>query len=242
MRNRVILSLTGIDDIEMAKVVAEGLAPLVGGVLIPTWRIYLNLLRIVQKSQATIWLNVGAGMPSQLRSEIQSSMHYFFPDQLGEKPIPIEGVITLCYPHLIEQAVRAFQDGLAQFRQRRIRSSIPQDWRPQFFSTAALTTEEKDDRILNRARVAKEHGLAGVIVPCEFVAQVKAMGLKTIVTAIRDPNYPVVDDDQVITCTPCQAREADPDYIIVGRPITQRYILEQAIEATEYFLRELGVS
>jgi hypothetical protein len=253
MRNKAILSLTDVDDIEIAKVLAEKLGPYFGGVLIPTWGIYLNLLRIIQQSGATIWLNTGAGLPSQLRHEIRSCMHYFFPDTLSPQPekdaIPIEAFITLGYPHLVEEAVWAFTDGLELYKKTHLRHPIPRDWKPKIFSIAALTTEEKDDRILKRVEIAKKHGLFGVIVPCEFVAQVKAMGLRTIVTAVRDSVYAVVDDDQVITCTPDQARQADPDYVIVGRPITQRCLygglaktnLEEAERATKYFLTALGI-
>lgn len=240
MRNNIILSLD-IDDPVKAKIVIEELGPLFGGILIPSWRLYSSLLDLIPETGSTIWLNMGAGFPSQVQEDIRNTLRFFFPESYGpeRKFIPLKGIITLCYPHLLELIISAFKQGVKEYTNGHLRHSIPSDWQIPIYPTAALTTEEMDNRILARAEIAKKYYLPGVIVPFDWVEKVKTLGLDAIVTGIRDPNYPVDKDDQIIICLPDEAANSGAAHFIIGRPILQH--LERDPKVVEYFLKKLGV-
>lgn len=229
LRNKVILSVD-VPEIGEAQGIIQELGSMFGGILVPMWispwRVYGDLFDQIRDSGAGLWLKTGSAFPSQIREEVKTALYHLFPlSKKDEEPIKIEGIIILCYPHVLRLVLREFREGIAKHKVLNDFHSIPEGWEPQLFPTAALTTEEMDDRVLDRALIAREYGSSGVIAPCKWVRRVRELGLQTIIAGIRDEHLsPVEDDDQVIHCTPEQAREADPDYYIIGRQATDGFI------------------
>jgi orotidine-5'-phosphate decarboxylase len=97
--------------------------------------------------------------------------------------------------------------------------------RPRIIGVTVLTSDEQEDTrsiVLERAKIAKEAGLDGVVCSVHEAAAVrKEFGRDFIIVTpgIRPKGYQA--DDQKRTATASDALAAGADYIVVGRPILE---------------------
>lgn len=242
--NSIILSVE-TDDIKLARNIIRNLSDYVAGILVPTWlRGYTNLFSFIRKEMKNeLWLNIGATYPSQLRGTVADTLIQLFSHTDSRSFLYPKGFIVACSDNLIPCLRYFFEEEIRKFNKRVMHYQIPKHWQPEIYVTTALTMASSGNGVLEKAQVAKEVELTGVIAPCQLIPEIKEMGLSTILTAIRDPKFSVLDDDQIITCSPEEARETKPDYCIFGRGITDPIVyhddFQRAIEATKYFVDRL---
>lgn len=96
--------------------------------------------------------------------------------------------------------------------------------------TSQINTENTLDLVLERARIAKESGLDGVVCSAneaKFIRQKFGGDFIIVTPGIRAKNAP--PDDQKRVATAKEAIEAGANYIVVGRPIVKAKDKKQAV-------------
>jgi orotidine-5'-phosphate decarboxylase len=98
--------------------------------------------------------------------------------------------------------------------------------RPRIVGVTVLTSDEQEEDttnvVLERAKLAQEAGLDGVVCSVHEAPMIrKAFGKDFIIVTpgIRPKGYPA--DDQKRTATAAEAIKAGADFIVVGRPILE---------------------
>lgn len=147
----------------------------------------------------------------------------------------IHGLTVYCYPHVIDAIRRAKDYGRKLLK-------IDEEILPKIygvvFSTQDIMERTRDEIIettLKRIkRVNEKDGLDGVVVSGYELEPIRKEfpELETILTAIRSEKYSVKNDDQVRIVMAEEAKKLNPDYYLIGRPITEAKDMK---EAAEYF-------
>ena len=98
--------------------------------------------------------------------------------------------------------------------------------RPLLVGITVLTSEEKRDNILKlvleKARLAKESGLDGVVASCQEASMIRDKFGKDFVIVtpgIRPEGFQA--EDQKRAATPQEAVASGSDFLVVGRPIIE---------------------
>lgn len=117
---------------------------------------------------------------------------------------------------MLEQAVRGAEEKARDLNIKR----------PFIVGVTVLTSEAANERtgaiVLERARLAKDAGLDGIVCSFHETAKVRkefGPGFIIVNPGIRPKGY--VIDDQSRTATAREAADAGADYIVVGRPILE---------------------
>lgn len=236
MRNPVILAVDN-RDIDQAQSIIREIGDLFGGIMIPPWNLYTRTLELIHQAGAAIWFNPGTALPGHLQYSVNTYLTFSYPEY------PLDGLLTFCYSHLMKQlpefVARTMEKHRQEYHPPLGEKNLKPVWPlPMVFGIASLTTEDPDERILLRITRAQLAGLNGVIVPCNMVEATHQAGMEAMIIGIRDPNWLVEEDDQVITCTPKQARLSGADLFVIGRPITSRPSHLQKI-AAKFFVSAL---
>jgi len=144
---------------------------------------------------------------------------------------PFEAAVFMMTVHIqggkkmLEEAVRGAADKARELKIER----------PRIVGVTVLTSEDQRvdtvDIVLERAKLAKEAGLDGVVCSAHEAAAVrKACGDNFIIVTPGIRPKGAKADDQKRTATAEEAIAAGADYIVVGRPILEAESPLQAVE------------
>ena len=140
-------------------------------------------------------------------------------DQVKEAvrfPVFMMTVHTLAGEKALKSAVKGASDKAEELKIEK----------PYLVGVTVLTSESVDKHtseiVLERARLAKESGLDGVVCAVSEAAMIKkefGKDFLIVTPGIRPKGYPA--DDQKRTATAAEAIAAGADFIVVGRPILE---------------------
>lgn len=100
------------------------------------------------------------------------------------------------------------------------------------------------DLVLNRAQLAQDAGLSGIVCSPQEAEQVRlelGWGLRVVTPGVRPAGHQLGSDDQKRVATPAAAIAAGADHIVMGRPVRQapepldmaRRVLEEVDQALQ---------
>jgi orotidine-5'-phosphate decarboxylase len=114
--------------------------------------------------------------------------------------------------------------------------------RPRIVGVTVLTSDKQEEDttnvVLERAKLAQESGLDGVVCSVQEAATVrKVCGKNFIIVTPGIRPKGAAKNDQKRTATPSEAIKAGADYIVVGRPILEAC---EPLKAAKEILKELS--
>lgn len=156
----------------------------------------------------------------------------------NSKPLPVTEHLLLCTLHTqggAEMLSRAAQAASKQAQNNGVTKTL-------LVGITVLTSDSKTDNIrdlvLERARLAKESGLDGVVASVQEAALIREhLGEDFVIVTPGIRPSGANTDDQKRVATPRDAVEAGSNYLVVGRPIVKA---ENPAQAARDILKQIA--